>query len=275
MSESEAKSKALAAGVTESQLTPEILKLYGYEAPAPTAGVPVGAVILPETVKSDLQALEAEAKANALPAQIAASLGRVLSWAKTVGFLAVLLIALMFSTSGCSSTQASRAVEQSTIAVQALNDQHLALEEADTAYYRQQETTRVNELHAAAMKSATRVQVVAVQKPITVRTVKPDGTAVETQELQTVSEPREFIETNVADALSRQRIAALQQIEQRILDRRTQQAAICANYATFQAYADGLQAYFSQKTSTYEALKQSQETLLEFLKTFVVEKDGK
>jgi hypothetical protein len=241
MTQEEAKQAALAAGIREDQITPQILAFYGYTPPAPTAGVVTGAVIPPETVKADIAALEKEAKENQIPAQFMSKVTNVLGWVKTIAVLVVLMAVLV--TPGCSNVQATNANAQAAVAVKALGEQHLAFEDSLISYYRTEETKRIDDLYAAGIKSATKVV---------------DG--------------RDVIETNIADALSKKRFELLADVEKRIADMRGQQAQICANYATFTAYNEGLKAYFTQKASTFDALKQSESTLMEFLKGFATKK---
>ena len=240
MTETEARGLALADGIRLDQLTPEILRFYGYAAPAPTAGVAAGPIQAPEYVRAALDTLAAEAKSNNIPAAIAAEIKTLLGWAKSVGLIGALLFAAVLILPGCSSVAARKVTDDSALVVKALNDQHLAFEDAQVAYYRVEETKRVQEWYEKAVAS------------VTVATT--DG--------------KKVIETNVAEALSKQRIALLQGIEQRVKDMRVQQAAICSNYATFLAYNQGMQAYFSQRATDYNSLKAAQDSVLEFLATF-------
>lgn len=267
MTREEALGKARNDGVADDQITDAILRLYGYESPAPLGGFKASVVIAPEQVKQSLAALEAEAASNSLPAAIATNLQTVLAWAKKAAIFAVLFGVLLVS--GCQSTAARQAVDEASVSVRALNEQHLAVQDKFVAYYRENETARINEWYDAAVKSATRSISVQAQKPVVSRVQNPDGSITERTTVQTVTEDRSVIESNIAAALARQRVTLLTGVEQRVSEIRAQQASICGNYANAMAYMEGLKSYFGQKATDYAALQKAQGSILSFLETFV------
>jgi len=271
MTASEARAAAIADGIQDEQITPEILRFYGYVPGSPTAGQSFVTVIAPDQVKSDLEALNKEAQANSLPGQIGTQLKSVLGWIKGLGIGVVLAIVLV----GCGpSQQAVHSVDQAAASVQALNEQHLRFEEQFIQAYKTKETARIQELYEASMASSTQPVVQAVRKVVRVPVKAADGSDAFKEEAQTVQETVVMVPLNVAEALNKQRVRLLQEMNQNVILMRTQQAQICGNAANAVAYLEGLKAYFQQRQVTYESLLDAEKSLFDFLGTFI-KKDGK
>lgn len=276
MTEAEARAQAIADGIPEEAITPAILAFYGYVPSTPTAGLQVGPVILPDAVKADILALQEEAKKNALPGQITTQLKSVLGFVMSIAGKGALIVTLVLLLNGCgTSEQAVHSVDQAAISVKALNDQHLSFEEKFINDYKTKEVARIQELHAAAVASATMPLQVQVKKTVKVPVKAADGSDAYKDEVQTVTETQMVIDSRVSEALQTQRVRLLQAMEQNMILLRSQQAAICANAANAAAYLEGLKAYFEQRQVTYESLMAAETSLFSFLETFIKKDEAK
>lgn len=71
MTRDEAKAKAIAAGIPEADITDADLAAFGYEAPDPTAGMPiVSSAVSDDQVKQDVADAQTEAAGNTTGAQV-------------------------------------------------------------------------------------------------------------------------------------------------------------------------------------------------------------
>lgn len=274
MTESEARAQAIADGILESQINPQILAYYGYVVPNPTVGLQVGAVVVPQELQTDLEAIEAARKANQIPQQILGAVTGWLGWAKTNGLLkvgAVLVVLLLAS--GCGDTTAvRRGVEQLDRSVKALNEQHLAFEDRFVKEFEEKETAKILALDAAARESAT-VAVTTMEERVEKVPVKAaDGSDAYKEEKRMAAVQTRMIPANVAEALDKQKARLFGQMSATVVFMRSQQAAICQNAANAAAYIEGLQTYFEQRQATYEAMLAAQTSFQGWLETLLVKK---
>jgi len=268
MTEQEAKAKAMADGILEEQITPQILAFYGYVCPLPTEGLVVGPVILPDTVKADILALQEEARKNSLPSVIVGQLKSVLGFIAQISGKAIVPVLMVLVLWGCGeSTQAIRNVDQAAISVKALNEQHLGFEEKFIQRYVTEETARIQKLYADSEASAT--QKITKQVPKTTKVVvdAQAGTYKDVVSMETVYE--DIIPVNVANALQTQRVRLLQAMKENVIVLRSQQAQICANAANAAAYLEALNAYFTQRQVSYESMMAAEQSMFSFLETFL------
>ncbi len=273
MTESEARAAAIADGILESQITPQILAYYGYVVPSPTAGLQVGAVVIPSELKADLEAIEAARKANQIPQQILGAVTGWLGWAKTNGILALSALLVVFLVAGCGDTTAvRRGVEQLDRSVKALNEQHLAFEDRFVKEFEEKETAKILALDAAARGSST-VTVTTMEERVEKVPVKAaDGSDAYKEEKRMVSVQTRMIPANVAEALDKQKARLFTQMSNTVSFMRTQQARICENAANAAAYIEGLKSYFEQRQATYEAMLAAQTSFQGWLETLLVKK---
>jgi hypothetical protein len=229
----EAKAKAIAAGIPEGQLTEAIIALFGYDPANPTEGLEVGPVISTSEQLQDLRNLKAESDANNLPKNIASGVKVALGIAAKFGLLSLVLCAMLLAVPGCATTQAQRTVAQMERSVKALNDQHIAMEERQIAYYEINETNRIDDLYQKAVASATN--------------------------------PAGLIDAKVAQVVYDQRMERMAKAKEIVAKMRAQQALICLNAANAQAYGEGLKAYFQDQAISFDSIKQAQDQLIEML----------
>lgn len=246
MTEVEARRKAIDAGVAEADLTPEVLRLFGAEIVNPTAGVSTPVLKLPGQIKADLEALEAEAKANNLPVAILQKVLGVVGFFRNAGLFSLFFSLILLS--GCDNKQAIQSVENADNSAQVTHEQHLSFEEAFIGYYRSCESARINAWFEAAAKSVSKTIQVTVRKPKTMT----DGQITEWME---VKEDQRVISVDTGRALENQRMELIAVMEGNVALMRQQQAAISQNAANTHAYLAGLKSYFQQQANTYEALR--------------------
>lgn len=238
MDEKEAKQKALAAGIEETHITPEILVAFGAEVHAPTEGGMYSIVVPQAVIDQDLTLLEQEMKNNSLPANIAKAVGNVLGILKMAGV--GLCLAVMVLLAGCgSSEQARKAEEQQATLVKALNDQHLDFENRCINDFQAKEKVRIDGLLETAMKSATVKQA--------------DGTLV--------------VPVDVANGLQKRRTDLLSELLSAVQLMRQQQATICGNYTAFLQYNNAMKNYLDQKAMDFAALSAALQQLKDTLTT--------
>jgi len=269
MTYEQAKAAAIAAGIPESLVTAEDIRLYGYEVGDPTAGCNPTVAISDKQVKDDLGLLDAEGKANQWTATALAALKRVTGFAASK-LVPVLVLALLLAGAGCSSVQARRSTEGAEISVQALNEGHLAFEEGFVQDFQKKETERIDSLFAAAVKSHTAQIATTVKVSKTVQTV--DGTGKVLGEKVVVEDQpatAESIEPKIYEALVKQKANLYQQMHANLISMRTKQAIICKNAANAAAYLEGLKAYFDQKAQVFETYNAASGSLMDFLDKFV------
>lgn len=246
MTQAEAKAKATAAGIPEEDQTPEVLIGFGMDIPSPTAGVQTPVLYLPDAVKADLAALEAEAKANNLPVGIIKKVLGVVGFLRGAGLFLVLMSVLALTS--CDNKKAIESTEKADESATVTHEQHLAFEEAFIGYYRSNELARINAWFDKASSSVTRKIMVDVKKPKTM----VDG--VVTEEF-VVKEERSVIQVATARGLENQRLELISIMEGNVALMRQQQAAISQNAANTHAYLAGLKNYFKQQADTYAALQ--------------------
>lgn len=273
MTEREARAQAIADGILEPQITPQILAYYGYAVPNPTAGLQVGAVVVPDELKADLEAIEAARKANQIPQQILGAVTGWLGWAKSNGLLALSALFAIVIFAGCGDTTAvRRGVDQLDRSVKALNEQHLAFEDRFVREFEAQETAKILALDAAARDAST-VAVTQNEERVEKVPVKAaDGSDAFKEERRFVAVQTKMIPANVAEALDKQKARLFTQMSATIVFMRGQQAAICQNAANAAAYIEGLQSYFEQRQATYEAMLAAQTSFQGWLETLLVKK---
>ena len=277
ISEVEARAKALAAGIEEHQITPQILAYYGYTVSNPVAGMQAGAVVLPEQVKTDLEALEAARIANQVPAQILASVTGLLGWAKQSGILALsVMLTLLLLCSSCGDQRAAmQSMERLDMSVTALNNQHLEFEDRFIEEFETQTTNKILDLDAAARKSAETVVTEMVEEIVDVPVKAADGTDAFKKEKRMVAKSTEMIPTNVARALDAQKATLFTNMMNIVVEMRQTQAKICENAANAAMYMKALQNYFSQKQTTYESLMAAQNSVKDMLEIILKPRDKK
>jgi hypothetical protein len=268
MTEAEAKAKAMADGILEEQITPQILAFYGYVTELPTQGLVVGPVILPDTVKADILALQEEAKKNSLPSMIVTQLKSVLGFVAQISGKAIIPLVLVTVLLGCGeSTQAIRNVDQAAVSVKALNEQHLAFEEKFVQKYQVEETSRIQKLYEDAMAASTQHIQKQVQKTTKVIVDAAAGTYKDVVSMEVVTE--DVVPVNVANALQTQRVRLLQGMKENVIVMRSQQAQICSNAANAAAYLEALNAYFTQRQVSFESMMAAEQSMFSFLETFL------
>jgi hypothetical protein len=242
----EARAAALADGIPEEDLTPEVLKVYGWEPQDPTAGMVYDAVQTPEQVKGDLALLAEEAKANAWPTMLVKALQRV--GAVALKFVAplVLVVSLLFI-SGCQSTQATHSVDQAAIAVATLHAQHVDFENRFIEANRARQEAQVEADAEAAMRSVTRTISVTERVPKTM----VNGAVTEWAEVQ---REQQVANPATVQALVRKRVANLRALDEMVRAEKAQQAQIGVNAANALSYLAGLKEYFTGLQAQQAAL---------------------
>jgi hypothetical protein len=236
MTKDEARAKAIAAGIPAAALNDAIIEQFGYEPQDPQQDLVAGPVIPSDEEAADLKALAAEAKSNALPANIAKGVTTALKLLAKAGIALLLLLSLM-TFNGCSSAQAVHSTQQMERCVKALNEQHLAMEENDIVYYRKSEAHKIDELY---------------QKSVAASMTK-DG----------------LIDAKLVEVLMQQKQESLARSEEIIAKKRAKQALIAANAASAIQYGDALQAYFADQAVSFESLKTAQDQLIDMLNAIV------
>lgn len=200
----EARAEALADGIPESDLKPEVIKMYGHTFDDPTASLPVNAPAVSDAeLKENLSMLQAEAKRNALPAQIMGLIGKVVGGVagKFGKSIIMLLILTAIGMTGCgSSDQAQRAVSNIERSAEAQDRDYTALVIRLAENNRDRDLASAQEDFDAAVKSITQKIEVTELKPVTVRTVK-DGATTETTEMQPTKVLRDSVNPATMQAL--------------------------------------------------------------------------
>lgn len=270
MTQADARAAAIADGIQEDQVTPEIIAFYGHVPADPTAGLVVGPVYPPDRVRETLVNMGAEAKANQTIALAATEVKNLLGWLIGMGVKLSLAVVLTLALHGCgASTAAVRGVHETQASVKALNDQHLSFEETFIQNYRVNETDRIQDLYAKAMASAESPVTTTRVEKVRVPVKAVDGADAFVEKDQAVNVTTIMVPVNVANALQTQRVRLLQQMETNIAKMRGQQALICSNAANAVAYLEGLRAYFERKQATLDALQAAEQSLFSFLETFI------
>lgn len=273
MTEQEARAAAIADGILESQIRPEHLAYYGYIVPNPTAGLQVGAVVVPSDLKADMEAIEAARKANLIPQQILGAVTGWLGWAKSAGILPMAVLLAILCCVGCGDTTAVRhGVEQLDRSVKALNEQHLAFEDRFVAEFESRETAKILDLDARA-RGASMTMITTMEERVEKVPVKAaDGSDAFKEEKRMVAVQTQMIPANVAEALDANKARLFTQMSNTVSFMRTQQARICENAAAAAAYIEGLKSYFEQRQATYEAMLAAQSSFQGWLETLLVKK---
>lgn len=269
MTYEEAKAKARAAGIPEEDLTPEVIRQQGHTFTDPTGSFTPGAPRLSqEELRETLSMVEAEAKANSMPAHVLKLLGKVAG-----AVLLVLLLALPVLTSGCGSTKAAQhAVEEMQAANGQTINELIELNIMQAERLRDADLAKAEQLYADAVKSVTRKHKTTKQERILVRIQKPDGTTEERPELKTVDAEVDLVNPATLEALQRKRIEDIRTIEQNMQNVRDKIVLICRNRANAEALHDGLRKYFNQKADALEIANQSTDALLGYLDKFIGKK---
>lgn len=272
--EAEARAAAIADGIEEGRITPQILAYYGFIVTNPVAGMQAGGVIVPEQTKADLEALEAARKANQIPAQILSQVTGLLGWAKESGILkiAALCLALTLCSSCGDQRAALQNMEHLDTSVTALNNQHLDFEDRFIKDFEARTTEKILELDLAARKSVTTTVTQMVEEIVDVPVKAADGSDAFKKEKRMVQKTTEMIPIEISKALDIQKARLFTNMMDIIADMRRTQAKICENAATAALYMEALKNYFSQKQTTYETLMQAQNSIKSMLETVLVPK---
>lgn len=264
----EARKAALDAGIPEQDLTPEVVRQFGYEFSDPTAGFsPNLPKLSPAQLQEHLVFLDKEAKENEIPAQVFNALKRVLA---TVAPIAILLA--VFCLSGCSSERAGQTNELMTQAAQQLDQDHIALEEKLIGELRDRDIAQADKLYEDAVKSVTRTVKTAQQTPIKVRVVAADGSTTEKTEFQTTEVDTPVVNPDTLKALMNKKLEHYAQIEANVNGIRAKMATISRNRANIEALGEGLRKYFNQRADAYEAANGATDLALQYLDKFIGKK---
>jgi outer membrane murein-binding lipoprotein Lpp len=242
----QARALALADGIPEEDLTPEVLKQYGWEPEDPSAGMVYDAVQTPKQVKDDLALLAAEAKENAWPSMLVKALQRVGAVALKFVTPVVLVVAMLFL-SGCKSTQAVHSVDQAAIAVATLHAQHCDFENRFIEANRARQEVQVEADAEAAMRSITRTITVTERIPKTM----VDGKVTEWMEVQ---REQQVANPVTVQALVRKRLANLRALDEMVRAEKAQQTQIGVNATNALSYLAGLKEYFTGLAAQQAAL---------------------
>jgi len=270
MTYEEAKAKAIAAGIPEEDLTPEVIRQQGHTFTDPIGAFTPGAPRLsPSELRESLSMLEAEAKANAMPAHVLKLIGKVAG----AVLLVMLVLALPIAASGCGGSQAAQhAVEEMQAANGQTINELIELNILQAEHLRDAELAKAEQLYADAVKSVTRRHKTTKQERILVRIQKPDGTTEERPELKTIEAEVELVNPVTLEALQRKRLEDIRTIEQNMQNVRDKIQLICRNRANAEALHDGLRKYFNQKADALEIANQSTDALLGYLDKFIGKK---
>jgi outer membrane murein-binding lipoprotein Lpp len=248
----EAKAKALADGIPESDCTPEVVADYGWVPSDPPTGMEFVPAQTPEKVKADCEALLAEAKANSLPAWMLSALQNLMGIASKAGWVAILTSVLLLG--GCASQQAQNSVDQTALAVQNLHRNHVAFEDKFIAANYAANVKEAEALSAKALESVTRTETYIEKVPKTM----VNGVVTEWTD---VTKTRQVADPATVTALVAKRIKNLAECDKTVVSERLQQAKIGMDAANALTYLSGLKDWFTGQQATQQAWADAQAAL--------------
>ena len=273
----QAKRQALLDGLREDQITDEVLKLYGYQVPQPTAGINTTPLMMDSDTEAALKRLDEERKKNQdLAAPVVSAIGKVLTFARTTGLIKwMLVVVLLLGMAGCrqDNTEArktAKAVEANIISYQTKRD---AFTERLIKYFRDSEHARIQLIYEAALKSVSTPRAVTVTKTVREDIVGADGKpAFREKQVEEIVQTN-VVEENAVKALGKQRLRLIQQTETTVLLMRQQLKEIEMDAANAKTLLAGLDAYFAQRVTTLDAIEQAQSGVIDFLGNFLKDKE--